>query len=292
MNTSINRIRFGKRLMKTAVAVFATAQICYLLNIPMIFAVIAAIVSIEPTVSGSIRKGMIRLPAAGIGAAFAMLFDYVFGPQPITYVLSAAATIYVCQLLRWNDSILVATLTAVNMIPLIEAHFLLNFVVRLGSTTIGIGVATLVNYLLFRPDYAAELRSILVSVCSRILAEAGDKLDGRQGFEHQASCELLLNRAQSLLAFQNSDYRYKKTSPTAIREIVHSKRALKLCRSVLFYMEACNTCKTAEERTHTLHLLSLAAGRLAGSPFVKPVEAGHPLLLRLTSASDRTASMK
>ncbi len=78
-----HQFQIGKRLIKTAVAVFMTAQICYLLNWPMIFAVITAIVTVEPTVDASIRKGLIRFPAAAIGAAFAMIFEAWLGPQPL-----------------------------------------------------------------------------------------------------------------------------------------------------------------------------------------------------------------
>lgn len=117
------QFQIGKRLFKTAVAVFITAQICYFLNWPMIFAVITAIVTIEPTVDDSIRKGLIRFPAAAIGAAFAMIFDAWLGPQPLTFMLSALSTIYVCNLFRWNQAIIVSTLTAVNMIYVSEGHF-------------------------------------------------------------------------------------------------------------------------------------------------------------------------
>ena len=43
------------------------------------FAVITAIVTIEPTAEDSIKKAFIRFPASAIGAAFAVLFTYFFG---------------------------------------------------------------------------------------------------------------------------------------------------------------------------------------------------------------------
>ena len=80
--------------MKTGMAVFATATICYYFDLPVVFAVIIAIATIEPTASDSIRKGMIRFPAALIGAGLAMTFTYWFGHSPITYTLAAVFTIY------------------------------------------------------------------------------------------------------------------------------------------------------------------------------------------------------
>lgn len=53
----MKRFRFaGGRIVKTGVAIFLTAWICELLNWPPVFAVITAIVTIEPTVSDSKKR--------------------------------------------------------------------------------------------------------------------------------------------------------------------------------------------------------------------------------------------
>ncbi|XEC94758.1 aromatic acid exporter family protein [Paenibacillus tarimensis] len=263
----MTQLRFGKRLLKTAVAVFVTAQICYLLNWPMIFAVIAAIVSIEPTVSASIHKGKVRLPSAAIGAAFAMIFDYLLGPQPVTFALSALATIYVCQLLRWNDTIVVATLTAVNMIPLTEAHFLINFLIRLGTTMTGILVSVLVNYFIFRPDYAAELRGSLTAACERMLAAARHEPEMRIDRGETGFMKTSFDRIQSLLDYQISDYRFKKASFADLRELAEARQCLRLLRRILFYTEAAAGSKSADERILCRELRAAALRQLAASPF-------------------------
>lgn len=145
------------RIIKTGISVFITAWLCKLLGWPVIFAVIAAIVSVEPTVNQSIQKGKVRLPAAAVGAFFAMLLNFVLGPIPLTYSLSAVLTIYVCHLLRWHEALVVATLTAVNMIEVVDGHWLLDFFVRLGTTSIGIVVSTCINFLIFPPRFSDEI---------------------------------------------------------------------------------------------------------------------------------------
>lgn len=149
----------GKRTLKTAVAVFLTALICQALKLPVIFAVIAAIVTVEPTVNASIRKGLIRLPAAAIGAALAMFFDAVLGQVPAAYALSSFFTIVAIHRLGWNDALIVATLTAVNMINFADTDYLLNFLTRLGTTSIGIVVSTLVNFIMFRPNFMKQIEA-------------------------------------------------------------------------------------------------------------------------------------
>ena len=63
----------GARTIKTGLATFLTTLFCLLLNLTPIFAILTAIVSIEPTAKASLRKGYRRLPATVIGALFAVI---------------------------------------------------------------------------------------------------------------------------------------------------------------------------------------------------------------------------
>lgn len=67
------------------------------LDLTPIYAILTAVVTIEPTAKASLIKGYRRLPATVIGAGFAVLFTYLFGDQsPFTYALSATFTILFC----------------------------------------------------------------------------------------------------------------------------------------------------------------------------------------------------
>lgn len=254
-----HQFQIGKRLIKTAVAVFMTAQICYLLNWPMIFAVITAIVTVEPTVDASIRKGLIRFPAAAIGAAFAMIFEAWLGPQPLTFTLSALSTIYVCNLLGWNQALVVSTLTAVNMIYVSEGHFLMEFVVRLGTTITGIVVSAAVNFILFRPNYMSELKTNLSQTYASILTQARLVLDRKVRTSDllplTASLEASLDKIQTLLEYQSADLRFKRTSFADLRKLVTIKKQLQFLRRILIYMETAVHSQDEHERTLCYQLL-------------------------------------
>lgn len=155
---NIRRFKFvGGRLIKTGIAVFSAASLCLLLDLPAIFAVIIAIVTIEPTVADSIKKGMVRFPAALIGASLAMIFIYFFGQSAVTYTLAAVSTIFICHKLKLEAGMLIATLTAVAMIPMTQDHYFLSFVKRAGTTTIGLVVSTLVNLVILPAKYMDEI---------------------------------------------------------------------------------------------------------------------------------------
>lgn len=154
----------GGRIVKTAIAVFLTACICELLNWPAVFAVITATVTIEPTVSDSIKKGIIRFPASAIGSAYTVLFISLFGNSPITYTLSAFFTIATCYRLKLHAGLLVATLTAIAMIEVVHSHYLIAFFIRLGTTTIGLLVSTAINFFVLPPDYKDEIMQNMHSI--------------------------------------------------------------------------------------------------------------------------------
>lgn len=163
----------GSRIVKTGIAIFLTATICEWFNWPPVFAVITAIVTIEPTVSDSIKKGLVRFPASAIGSAFAVFFITLFGNSPITYTFAAVATILVCYKLNLHAGLLVATLTAVAMVEVIHDHFLIAFFIRLGTTTIGLLVSTAVNMLVFPPNYRTDILKSIQSISER----AGNMLE-------------------------------------------------------------------------------------------------------------------
>lgn len=163
----------GIRIVKTGIAIFLTAIICEWFHWPPVFAVITAIVTIEPTVSDSIKKGIVRFPASAIGSAFAVFFIAFFGNSPITYTLAAVFTILTCYKLKLHAGLLVATLTAVAMVEVIHSNYLISFFIRLGTTTTGLLVSTAVNMVVFRPDYR---RDILDHI-QKIGARAGTMLE-------------------------------------------------------------------------------------------------------------------
>lgn len=152
------RIPFrGGRIIKTGIAVFLTAWIVGALNWPIAFAVITAIVTIEPTVNDSIKKGLVRFPASAIGAFYTVTFVSLFGHTPLTYTLSAVFTIATTYRLNLHAGLLVATLTAVAMVDVVHTNLLIAFIVRLGTTTIGLLVSTFVNMFILPPSYAQEI---------------------------------------------------------------------------------------------------------------------------------------
>ncbi|MGD6844142.1 aromatic acid exporter family protein [Bacillus infantis] len=171
----------GGRIVKTGIAVFLTAFICHLLDWPAMFAVITAIVTIEPTAADSIRKAFIRLPASAIGAGFAVFFAFLFGDSPFSYAFVSLATIIACHRLRLYEGTVVAVLTGAAMISTVHDHYAASFFIRLGTTCTGLIVSTLVNIFILPPQYSKTITLGIDSAfekASSILMKAFTQISG------------------------------------------------------------------------------------------------------------------
>jgi|GEM_PF-7045884 len=144
----------GRRILKTALSVFVVGTLSRLWGLSLFFPIVAAVVTIEPTLSESISKARVRFPAVAIAAAAALAGHYAFGPQPIAYAISLLTAIFILNLLNWHDGLIIATLTAVAMIPEAgEVNHVLNFLERLLGTSLGMVVSTGINLFFLPPNY-------------------------------------------------------------------------------------------------------------------------------------------
>ncbi|BAC14362.1 hypothetical conserved protein [Oceanobacillus iheyensis HTE831] len=211
----------GSRVIKTGIAVLLTAYICEWIGWSPVFAVITAIVTIEPTVSDSIRKGLIRFPASAIGAAYAVLFIALFGNSPVTYALSAVFTITTCFRLKLHDGLLVATITSVAMVDVIHSNYVMEFFIRLFTTTIGLSVSTLVNMFLLPPDYQKNIQTKVSSIAQELGKQIQgiyycllhvDEINNESKYlDKLLELDKLIIRAEILSRYQTNDSKYHFT---------------------------------------------------------------------------------
>lgn len=235
----------GSRVIKTGIAVFITALLCTWLDFPPTFAVITAIVTIEPTVTDSIKKGLVRFPASAVGAGYAMLFIALLGHSPLTYMLAAVLTIFTCFRLNLHAGLLVATLTAVAMIEVVEDNYFLSFLIRLATTTIGLSVSTLVNMFVFPPNYHKSIQSQVDSIRRRLsthmkrcyyeLIFAKTPLD--QGVSQKiGDINKELDRVSLLSLYQKKDLKYHHILEKKEGELLQLKQQIHFLRTIQYHI--------------------------------------------------------
>ena len=270
----------GSRIVKTGIAIFLTATICLWLDWPPVFAVITAIVTIEPTVSDSIKKGLVRFPASAIGSAFAVFFITLFGNSPITYTLAAVATLLVCSRLKLHAGLLVATLTAVAMVEVIHDHFLISFFIRLGTTTVGLLVSTAVNMFIFPPNYRTDILKSIQSISER----AGTMLehtfhtilfdsdaDLQEGKELVKRLTTEIRKTEKLIHYQRDEFSLYARVRSRENELRMAERQLLFLHNLEFHLDALlripaqNLKWSPAERNIIMHAVTELASDLQNS---------------------------
>ncbi|MGO4887570.1 FUSC family protein [Anaerobacillus sp. MEB173] len=235
----------GRRIIKTGISVLLTALICLSLNLPAEFAIIAAIVTIEPTASASIKKGFVRFPASAIGAAWAVILVSWLGESVLSYTLAAFLTIFFCQKLKLHDGILVATLTAVVMVPDIEGDYLLTFLSRLGTTTIGLTVSSLINFFILPPKFTPLIKEKLYPnfrIAGEVLAETMNGiLHIKQATAPVPTSKYLALRQGTekvgeIISFQEREWKYHKVKLSEYRHFLLLKKKNAIMQRIVLHL--------------------------------------------------------
>lgn len=170
----------GGRIWKTGIAVALSLGICRALKIPEpVFAGVAAVIVMQPTVLKTFRKGLERLQATVVGAAVALGMLALVTQYPLPYVKSAAAgaaviiVLWLCLALKWFDAMVLAAATVVVvMIHSEEGPSIYIYAAeRTLVTAIGIVVASVVNAFVFWPRVEDRFPRRLPGIAKRAFEE-------------------------------------------------------------------------------------------------------------------------
>ncbi|PSL50571.1 uncharacterized membrane protein YgaE (UPF0421/DUF939 family) [Salsuginibacillus halophilus] len=250
--------KFGGRIGKTGAAVFLTGGLCYLLNMNPVFAIIAAIITIEPTTYDSIKKGIVRLPASLIGGAVAILLFLTFGTHPLTYAAAAVGTIYICRWWRLEEGALIATITAVAMIPNLSGAWVYDFSVKIAATTLGLTVSTIIN---------ASFPSAAFIDLSKKRASNVEQLIGRLLFITESDPAQVIQSRQEVAAIrkdldaEKKEWLFHRPSFAKKRNYLRMQQRLERLERMLCHIEQLQHCYKAKSLPPLLQTYQHQLGR-------------------------------
>ncbi len=153
------KLTIGMRYIKTAIAV----TLCILISNALhseypFFAAIAAVISMENTVTNSFITGRNRVMGTLVGAGIGLMFALVLPENALMCGLGVMVIIYACNTMKWNNSISIATIVFLAIMMNLNGQnpwvYSLN---RIADTLLGIIVALVVNYLFFPYDMGRQL---------------------------------------------------------------------------------------------------------------------------------------
>lgn len=174
-------IPVGMRTVKTAIAVTLALVVIEHLgtsSAKIIFAVIGAIAAMENTLKAALRNCVSQIGGVIIGMILAIIMRQFPIPGVVAVGLGIIVTMAVFQLLRWNQSPVLACLILVTICTdsSIVAHS--YGLARIWDTAIGLGIGLAVNMLIVPYDNSKKIRRLVMSLDKDLIAFLEDMFDG------------------------------------------------------------------------------------------------------------------
>jgi uncharacterized membrane protein YgaE (UPF0421/DUF939 family) len=151
------KFKIGMRNIKTAIAVCLCVFISKLLKLEYPFyAAIAAIISMESSITNSFKAGKNRMMGTIVGAFTGLIFASIQPNNALLCGLGIIVLIYICDQLKWHSSVTIAGIVFMAItVNLNGKNPLIYSANRIIDTFLGITVSLAVNYLFF-PYYNYE----------------------------------------------------------------------------------------------------------------------------------------
>lgn len=151
--------RLGMRNLKTAIAVLICLVLGrYARTENSFYMVVAAMLSMETSVVNSFEIGKNRVLGTVMGALLAMAFSYWAPGSLALSILGVVAIIYVCNLLKWNKTTIMASFVFLGIMLEATGESVFWYGVhRTVDSLMGLGIGLAVNYLIFPYSFEKTL---------------------------------------------------------------------------------------------------------------------------------------
>lgn len=230
-------MKLGARILKTGFAIVLALFLADLLNLPTtVFAGIAAIFAIQPSIYRSYLRIIEQTQGNVIGAVVAIVFVLIFGHQLVTIGLAAVVIILIMNKLNLEKSTSMALVMMIAIMEIQDDAFLSYAFLRFMTVTIGVISAFFVNLLFMPPKYETKLFQSIYQAQDDIIRWT--RLAGRQAAERIATKkaianvkDLLTEIDQTYILFKEERSYFKKTTRAKTRKLVIYRQMIATSRS-------------------------------------------------------------
>ncbi len=239
-------MKLGARILKTGIAIILSLFLSEIFNLPTpVFAGIAAIFAIQPTIYRSYLSVIEQIQGNIIGAVIAVVFVLVFGNNYFIVGLAAVIVIIINLKLKLEKTIALSLVTLIAIMETPGDDFVQFAVIRFSTIMLGILSAFLVNLVFLPPKYENKLYYKISNATEDITKWI--RLNVRHASEHM----LLKNDIEKLkddvikldqlyLMYKEERNYLKKDSPVKARKLV-------------IYRQMISTVKMSLETLKRLH---------------------------------------
>ncbi|TYR79242.1 aromatic acid exporter family protein [Priestia megaterium] len=163
-------MKLGARILKTGIAITLSLLVGEFLHLPSpIFAAIAAVFAIQPSIYRSYLTILEQIQANVIGAVLAVIFGLLFGTHPFIIGLTAVMVITVNLKLKIGNTIGLALVTVIAIMENPGDDFVAFALIRFGTILLGVFSAFIVNLIFIPPKYETKLYYKIVSTTEEII---------------------------------------------------------------------------------------------------------------------------
>lgn len=163
-------MKLGARIFKTGIAISLALFLANLMNLPSpVFAGIAAIFAIQPSIYRSYLTVLDQIYGNLIGAVISVIFVITLGSNYLTIGLAAVLAIVIMLKLKLESTV---ALTLVTIIAIMESHdpnFLVFASLRFGTVLLGILASFVVNLIFLPPKYETRLFTSIHKASEEVL---------------------------------------------------------------------------------------------------------------------------
>lgn len=136
-------------LIKAILVSFLCLELTDFIELPdRLSPIFCGLICISPDILGNFKRGLQQLFGACLGVVIGYAFAKLFGIAALSTACAIGLTFFICYYFGWSTILTGAFFTVLYMHILpISDHLEYTFLIRLQAVTLGIGVATLINYL-------------------------------------------------------------------------------------------------------------------------------------------------
>lgn len=183
-------MKLGARIVKTGVAIVFALYLADIMNLPSpVFAGIAAIFAIQPSIYRSYLTIIEQIQSNFIGAGIAVIFVLIFGHHYVAIGLASIITIALMLKLKLEKSISLALVTIIAIMEVQSDDFITFALIRFSTIVIGVLAAFVVNLVFMPPKYETKLFNSIHLTQDELIRWT--RLAVRQASEHTATKQAL-----------------------------------------------------------------------------------------------------
>jgi uncharacterized membrane protein YgaE (UPF0421/DUF939 family) len=235
----LNSMKLGARIIKTGIAVTLSIYLATILGLdPVIFAAVAAVLSVQPSLYRSWQIILDQLQANVIGAIVAILFTYLLGTDPFVIGLVVIIVIAINIQLRFESSIPLSIITVIAIMESTTGNFFLFALERFMLIMTGIGASILVNVIFLPPKYEDKLYNKInttsQSLLSYLRASTMNELDNKTSREEvKRLVEETIEIDQVYLLYKEERTYFRKVKYSKTRKLVLFRKMIQTTNKAL-----------------------------------------------------------